>query len=234
MENINSIAQSLQGSAKDIGESVVSTSMSVIVAVVVLIVGWVIGILVSKVIEKAIKTIQLDKLLSSAGVDDLVKKMGMRLNSGKFIGEIGKWYVIVVSLLMSFDILNLSEVTDFLQKIALQYLPQVITAVFILIIAAVVSEFVRKVVVAGSKGAGVSSANFIGQVAKWSIWIFGILVALFELGVAATLIQTLFVGVVIALALALGLSFGLGGQDAAKDFISKMKRELQDITHHRD
>jgi hypothetical protein len=197
---------------------------------VVFIIGWVIGILVSRVIEQLVKAIKLDALLSSAGVDDLARKMGTKLNSGRFLGEIGKWYVIIVSLLLSFDILGLDQVTQFLSDVAITYLPRVITAILILIIAAVVSEVMRKIVIAGSQGAGITSAKLLGTITKWAIWIFGFLVALVELGIAVILIERLFTGVVVAVALALGLSFGLGGQDAARDTISKLRKEVGN--HH--
>jgi small-conductance mechanosensitive channel len=230
MNNLASFSESLQEAAAGLGGSFVETSALVIVAVVVFIIGWVIGILVARVIEQLVKAIKLDTLLSSAGVDDLAKRMGTKLNSGRFLGEVGKWYVIVVSLLLSFDILGLEQVTQFLSDVAITYLPRVITAILILIIAAVVAEVMRKVVVAGSKGAGITSAKLLGSLTKWSIWIFGILVAMVELGIAVILIERLFTGIVVAFALALGLAFGLGGQDAARDTISKIRREIGD--HH--
>jgi small-conductance mechanosensitive channel len=83
--------------------------------------------------------------------------------------------------------------------------------------------------VASSRTAGLHSANFLGTVAKWGIWIFTILIALSQMGVAGAFIQTLFTGFVVAVSLALGLSFGLGGQDAARDTIHKVREE---ITRH--
>jgi hypothetical protein len=227
MNNFDGFLNSVTSSAQGIGSGVVEVLAAVIVAVVVFVVGWVIGVLVSRVIEQIVKAIQLDKLLSAAGIDDLVGKMNMKLNSGRFLGELAKWYVIVVALILSFDILGLNQVTSFLSGIAVGYLPQVISAVLILVIAAVIAEAVRKTVVAGSKGAGVTSANFVGSVSKWAIWVFAILAALFQLGIAATFIQTIFTGVIVALALALGLAFGLGGQDAARDYVAKLRNEIK-------
>jgi hypothetical protein len=231
MNNLTTFTEALQESAAGLGRSFVETSALVVVAVVVFIIGWVIGILVARVIDQLVKAIKLDSLLSSAGVDDLARKMGTKLNSGKFLGEIGKWYVIIVSLLLSFDILGLDQVTQFLSDVAITYLPRVITSILILIIAAVVAEVMRKIVIAGSKGAGITSAKLLGTITKWAIWIFGLLVALVELGIAVILIERLFTGVVVAVALALGLSFGLGGQDAARDSISKMRKEVSDHNH---
>jgi len=71
----------------------------------------------------------------------------------------------------------------------------------------------------------------MGNLAKWAIWIFAVLTALVELGIAEQLIETLFTGVVVAFSLAFGLSFGLGGQDAAAQYIEKVRSEIADRHH---
>lgn len=227
MNNLSSFVDSFGASAQSVGGNFIEVIAAIIVAVVVLVVGWFIGALVSRLIEQLVKTIQLDKLLSTAGVGDLVSKMGIKLNSGRFLGELVKWYVIVVALIMSFDIIGLNQVTDFLATIALSYLPQVISGVLILIISAVIAESVKKAVVASAKAAGVTSANLIGSIAKWAIWIFAVFVAMYQFGIAQQFVQIIFIGAICALSLALGLSFGIGGQDAARDFLAKLRNEIK-------
>jgi len=98
----------------------------------------------------------------------------------------------------------------------------------ILLVAAVIAEAMQKVIVGSAKAAGVRFAHLDGTITRWAIWVFAILAALFQLGIAAAFIQTLFTGVVVALALALGLSFGLGGQDAAARYIEKIRQEINE------
>lgn len=227
MNDLSSFVQSAGISAQSVGGNFIQIISAIIVAVVVLVVGWFIGVLVSRLIAQVVKVIQLDKLLTAAGIGDLVSKMGIKLNSGYFLGELVKWYVIVVALIVSFDIIGLNQVTDFLATIALNYLPQVISGVLILVISAVIAESVKKAVVASSKAAGLVSANFVGSVAKWAIWIFAIFVALYQFGIAQQFVQIIFIGIIVALSLALGLSFGIGGQDAARDFIAKLRNEIK-------
>jgi len=200
----------------------------IVVAVVILIIGLIVASALAKVIEQVFRAIKIDKVFSAAGLEDLVSKAGFKLNSGKFIGELVKWFIVVVFFIASFDVLGLTQVNNFLIAVVSGYLPNVIAAVLILFVAVVIAEVLRKTVVASAKAAEVSSYNFLGSITKWSIWIFAVLAALFQLGIGATFIQTLFTGVVVALALALGLSFGLGGKDAAKEYVEKLKREISD------
>ena len=74
-----------------------------------------------------------------------------------------------------------------------------------------------------------AQANLLGTVSRWAVWVFAILVALSQMGIAGAFIQTLFTGFVVAVSLALGLSFGLGGQQAATRAIERIQGE---ISHH--
>jgi hypothetical protein len=198
-----------------------------IVAIVIIILGWLIGAALSKVISQIFRALRVDSALEAAGARQLVNKAGFGLNSGRFVGELVKWFIVLVSLIAVLSILGLSEVTFFLQGIVIGYLPQVIVAVLILVVAIVLADVARKVVVASAKAAGLRKAGLLGSVTKWAIWIFAILAALFQLNIAATFIQTLFTGVVVAFSLALGLAFGLGGRDAAKETIEDIRSEIK-------
>jgi hypothetical protein len=121
----------------------------------------------------------------------------------------------------------LSFVTYFLQQIVLQFIPEVIVAVFILIIAAVLGEIAQGVVAGSARAAGIIHAGFAGTAAKWAIWSFGIIAALGQLNIATAYFQTLFTGLVVAMSLAFGLAFGLGGQAAAARFIEKTRDQMQ-------
>lgn len=198
-----------------------------IVAIIVVILGWVLGAALSKLINQIFKTLRIDSALEAAGAKQLVHKAGFNLNSGLFVGELVKYFVVIVSVMATLSILGLSDVNMFLQGIVLGYLPQVIVAVLILVIAIVLSEVMRKVVVAAAKAAGVHKAGLLGSMTKWSIWIFAILAALFQLNIAATFIQTLFTGVVVAFSVALGLAFGLGAKDTAKEIVEDIRAEIR-------
>ena len=103
-----------------------------------------------------------------------------------------------------------------------------VLVVLILLVAAVVADVVQRLVAGAAKAARLSAANFLGAVARWSIWIFAILAALDHLEVATAFVQTLFTGVVVAIALALGLAFGLGGQAAAARYLDRVREQIRD------
>ncbi|OGD69303.1 hypothetical protein A2996_01940 [Candidatus Campbellbacteria bacterium RIFCSPLOWO2_01_FULL_34_15] len=215
------LAQSFQ----DLWLGVISFVPNLVIAIIIFIAGWVVGSLLGRVVSQIVKSLKVDNALRSAGTESLLNRAGFRLNSGKFLGGLVKWFVIVAFLVASFDVLGLDQVNDFLQQVVLLYLPRVIVAVLILLVAALIAEAMESLVKGSAKAAEVKSANFLGNVTKWAIWVFAILMALYQLGVAAAFVQTLFTGFVVALALASGLAFGLGGKDSATKVLKKLEGE---------
>ena len=197
-----------------------------IFAIIVFAVGWILAVLLERLIESVIKALKIDSLLKSAGMEDVVKRSGYSLNSGRFLGVLVKWFVIIVFLLTSLDILGLTDVRYFLGDVVVSYIPNVIVAVLILIVAVIVADAMQKIVVASVKAVHVKSAHLLGVITKWSIWIFALVAALIHLGIAPELIQTIVMGIVFAAALAIGLAFGLGSKDAAGRITEKVLHNI--------
>jgi hypothetical protein len=222
-------AATLQGSFNDVWFTVVTFVPAILAAAVIFIIGWIVGMILAKVIEQVVDVLRIDDALKASGVHEAVKDAGFNLHAGRLLGSLVKWFIIVVFLIASLEVLGLVRVTMFLQQVVLYYLPQVIVAVLIIILAAIVAEVVRNLVVGSARAAGVKQAHLAGSVAKWAIWIFAVLAALNQLGIAAAFWQTLFTGIVVALSLAFGLAFGLGGKEAAARTIERLRSET---LHH--
>ena len=221
-------ADVLSQSFQNISYGVVAFIPNLIVAIVIFIVGWLIGLGVGRVVEQIINALRIDQALKATGLERLLSRAGFTLSSGKFLGFLVKWFFIIIFLVASLDVLHLTVVNMFISDVVLGYLPQVIVAVLILLVAAVVAEAAERLVTGSARMASLHSAGFIGKVARYAIWIFAILAALAQLDVATAFVQTLFTGVVIAIAIALGLAFGLGGQKTAERFLDKLQSEIKD------
>ncbi|TSD01983.1 MAG: small-conductance mechanosensitive ion channel [Parcubacteria group bacterium Athens0714_24] len=197
-----------------------------LVAVIIFIVGWVIAVALGKLVNQVVRAIRVDKLFQALGAEEPLAKAGFRLDTGAFIGGLVRWFLIIVFMVASIDVLGLSQVNLFLREVVLGYLPNVIVAALILVVAAFVAETMQRIVVGTAKAAGVPSTHLMGGVTKWSIWTFAILAALYQLGIAGVFAQTLFTGLVAMLAIAGGVAFGLGGKDAAARYVEKMRRDI--------
>lgn len=194
-------------------------------AIIVFIIGWLIASILGKLTIQVIRLFRIDSVLEKIGFKRSIEKANLKLDSGKFLGEIVKWFFIIVFLMAATDILNMPQVTEFLKQI-LFYIPHLIVAVLILLAAVLIANFLQKLVKASVEAAGLKSANFLAAVTKWAILIFAILAALLQLGIVPSLIQTIFTGVVAALVISTGLAFGLGGRDLAAQILNKIKKDV--------
>ena len=198
---------------------------TLIAALIVFIVGWIVASFLGKIVTKILAGLKIDSALRGTEVEKVINRAGFNLNVAYFFGAIVEWFVIIVAFVATFNVLHLSDVNTFLLSV-LSYIPSVIVAVAILLVAAVAGETLQKVVRGSVHATGVGSASLLGSITKWSIWIFGLLSALYQLQIAPDFLNTLFMGIVVALALAFGLSFGLGGQQAAAEYIAKIRSEI--------
>lgn len=198
---------------------------SLLFSIIVFVVGWVVGGVVGKALKQVIDALKLDKIFSSAGVDATLAKAGFKLDIGGFFGGLVRWFIIIVFLMTSLEIMGLSQVNTFLREVVLTYLPQVVIAALILLVAGVVANVTGRVVAGTAKATNVRSADMLGSIAKYSILVFAFIIALSTLGIASQFMQILFTGLVAALALAGGLAFGLGGRDAAARSIEHFRSE---------
>lgn len=213
-------------SFQDLWTGVISFIPKLLVAVIIFIIGWIIAVALGKLVSQLIRLFKVDKLFQALGAEEPLARAGFRLDTGAFVGGLVRWFLIVVFLIATIDVLGLSQVNIFLREVVLAYLPNVIVAALILVVAAFVAEAMQKIVVGSAKAAGVPSTHLLGGITKWAIWVFAILAALYQLGIAGVFAQTLFTGFVAMLAIAGGLAFGLGGKDAAARYVEKLRRDI--------
>lgn len=197
-----------------------------LLAIIIFIAGWVVGSVLAEVVSKIVKAIKVDSVLESAGARSLLEKAGFSLNAGAFFGALVKWFIIIVFLVTALDLLKLGAVNAFLMNVVLGYIPQVIVATLILVVAAFLADLSQKILTGGARALESKSAGLVGGVARWAIWIVALLAALNQLGIAGAMMQTLFTGLVAMLALAGGLAFGLGGKEAAANYIEKLREDI--------
>jgi len=225
MESVQTWGEAITLSFLNLWERFINFLPALVGAVLVFVAGWIVAVALGKVVEHIFKMIKVDDVMEKAGTKARFEKAGVKLDVAKFLGGLVKWFLILVFLMAATDILKLVQVTNFLNSIIL-YLPNVVVAAVILAVAFLVANFVYAVVKGSTKVAGIVSATLLATVTKWAIVIFGFLAALIQLGIASSLINTLFIGLVAMLALAGGLAFGLGGKEHAASLLQRLKKDI--------
>lgn len=215
-------ATSLQG----LWYGLTSTVPAILIAVIIFILGWLVGSTLGKAITQLVDTLKIDRFFKGAGVDDMLARAGWRLHIGGFLGWIVKWFVILVFLTASLEFLGLRQVNSFIQQVVLSYLPQVFIAALVLVVGIVLAGLVKRLVSGSAMMANVRSANMLGSISYYAIWIFTILIALNQLGIAPQFMQILFTGIIAMIAIAGGIAFGIGGKEVAGKFLGRLHDDM--------
>ncbi|OGD56528.1 hypothetical protein A2V71_02405 [Candidatus Berkelbacteria bacterium RBG_13_40_8] len=195
-------------------------------AVIILILGWIVGMIVAMIIDRLFRIIGLQTLFEKAKVEDVLKKANAEKDSTAMLSSVAKWIIYLVAFIAAANTLKLPDVANFLDTI-LAYVPQVVAAGAILLIGLVLANFLSNVVKGSVLAANLGSADMIAAIVRYSIVIFAFMAALAQLGIAGSLINILFIGLVAFLAIAGGLAFGLGGKDVASEWLENLKKQLK-------
>ncbi len=191
-------------------------------AVVVLIGGWLLAKVARFAVVKALRAINFNVLTERAGMDGFLEQGGIRTDTTGIFGVLVYWLVILAALIIAFNSLGLTYITDLLHKVVL-FVPHVVVALLILAFGAYFARFVATAVSTYCRniGIGPGDAELLAQVAQYAIIAFVVLIALDQLGVGGAIVRESFLIILAGVVFALALAFGLGGRDWAAALLER-------------
>jgi hypothetical protein len=185
----------------------------VIGALIIIVIGWIIAGVLARVVTELLRRVGADRLFAEHGTR-VYGDRTRQIQPSVVAGELVKWLVRFVFLVAAANVLGLTQVSELLNDVLL-WIPNLIVAAIVLLVAPLIARFVRSAIEVGAGEMGFTNAPLLGRIAEIAIVAFAVIIAINQIGIAANLVNILFIGIVAALALAFGLAFGLGGRDVA-------------------
>ena len=180
-----------------------------------------IGLILAKwgraLVVKVLGVLKLDRLIKKVGFSQFLSKADIKVKTEVFFGEVVRWLIIIVFFIASVNILGLTTVSSVLSGL-LGYIPRIVSAVLILTIGVLLAGLVEGFIKGAVNQVDPKTSRLLSKVASYLVVIVSALAAVNELGIAQSLINTLFIGVIATLTLGIGLAIGLG----AKELVSKV------------
>lgn len=224
---MNEVTNAITSAVSDSLKVIANFLPHLIAAIFIFLLGVIVAVIIRNLVVRILNAINLEKNLANTGIPESLRRTDSSLSVTKLTGELLRWTVILIFLIPAIDQLGLSQLNSIIRGL-LNYIPNVIIAVIIVIVGLVVAKVARDFVTAAASSLGKQTARTVGQIARWAIISFSLLAALAQLGVAQDLIRILFTGFVAMIAIAGGLSFGLGGKETAELMLKKMREELDE------
>ncbi|MBW1782538.1 MAG: hypothetical protein JRL30_17565 [Deltaproteobacteria bacterium] len=172
-------------------------------------------------VVRLLKLVRFDSAMDKTGVKAFLEKGDISRSSSEIIGSLIYWFVMILTLIASLDALGLPIVSDILNDIFL-YIPNVVAAVLVLSLGILLGNLLSAVVRTAASNAGLANSEGLGRTAFYAIMLFSGAIALVQLGIGEELVTDVFVIAFGAAALALALAFGLGGKEAASEYLKKL------------
>ncbi len=207
-----------------IGQFLIST----LLVIIILIIGWLISKLIKTVVTKALRAIKVDELSDRIEFDQMLQKGGISYSLSELVGVMCYWIALLVTFMVAINAVGLTIAADLLNKVVL-YIPNVIAALFILILGMFFATLLRNIVKTAANNAGISHAQLFSKLVEVIVILFSIVIALEQLNIAIQITQVTLAIILGAIGLGLALAFGLGCRDiagrAVNDFIEKLKKK---------
>ncbi len=199
---------------------------ALIVALVLVIIGYFVAKILEFAVKWLIKNLKVNEALKSLGFDKWLEKANIELQTEIFLGTLTFWVVWILFWMPAFEVLGLNYINDFIFRIV-NFLPIALVAGLIVVVSIFVGDFVKRLSFTWFRSLELKGAKAASEVVFYSIVVFGVIAALSHLGVARDVLNILVGGIILAFALGTGLALGLGGQDLARDFLSKLRDKLE-------
>jgi len=202
-----------------------------LLAAVVLVVGWLLAKAVRFAVARGLRAINFHVLGERAGIDGFLKQGGIDTDTVGILALLVFWLVMLAALIIGFNSLGLTYITDLLGRVAL-FLPHVIVAVLILAFGSYFAQFIGNTVTSYCRSARVRDAELLGILGRYAILTFVVLIALDHLAIGGEIVRESFLIILAGVVLGLALAFGIGGQKHAAELLERwwptQKRDEQD------
>lgn len=189
----------------------------------ILVVGSLIALGIAGLVTLFLKTIQLEKGAKKINIPEILKKGGIGLSLSDLITELIFFVLIVATLITALEYYGVATATFTGQILA--YIPQVIAAVFILVLGILLAILISGIITLVGGNIKIAQSAILGNIAKYAIIVVSGLIALRELGAGVILTDKSKDIILAGLVLVLALSFGLGAKEKAEKFLNKLFKE---------
>lgn len=191
-----------------------------LIAIVVIIGGWLLAKVARFALTKALRAINFPVLTERSGMDNFLRQGGMAGDTTTIFGVLAYWLVILAALLIAFNGLGLTYITDLLGRVV-WFVPNVFVALLVLAFGSYFARFIRDTVQGYCRNVKLQDAALLGRLAQYAILAFVVLIALDQVKVGGDIVRQSFLIILGGAVFAVALAFGLGGKEWAQERIEQ-------------
>jgi hypothetical protein len=191
-----------------------------LLALLVVAVGWLFAKALRFAVERALRAVNFNVLTERAGTDNFLRQAGMRGDTTTLFGIVAFWLAVLAALIIAFNGLGLTYITDLLGRVVV-FTPKLLITMLIVVFGSYCARFVGNAVHAYCLDAHIPDADMLGRIVRYVIMTFVVMIALSQIEIGGDIVQRTFLIILAGLMLALALAFGLGGRNWAAALLQR-------------
>src|SRR5476649_1884930 len=173
-----------------------------LLALLVVAVGWLFAKALRFAVERALRAVNFNVLTERAGTDNFLRQAGMRGDTTTLFGIVAFWLAVLAALIIAFNGLGLTYITDLLGRVVV-FTPKLLITMLIVVFGSYCARFVGNAVHAYCLDAHIPDADMLGRIVRYVIMTFVVMIALSQIEIGGDIVQRTFLIILAGLMLAL-------------------------------
>jgi hypothetical protein len=196
--------------------------------IVILLLAFVIAVVARWLVLRALRGIQFDQRAEYLGLG-VVADWSAVGQPSHLVARGVMWAILLAGLLAGLSALDAALPEQFARTL-FAYVPDLLAALLILVIGAVVARFLGRSVLIGAVNLQLPSARLISVGVKWLVLVLAWAMALEHIGIGRQILTLAFGILFGGIVLTLSLAVGLGAKDLVRGALERQTRPPHDPT----
>jgi len=206
---------------KEIVSKLGTAISKLIFGLLVFIVGWIIAKVFKILAAKLLKMCKIDKLVEDSGFREILLRGQITKEPSELLASVIYWLLVIVVVFLAINVAGVPIPSEVIGNL-LAFIPKIIIGIILFIASLLVGNIVEGVVNTAAGNAGIQKPYILGRTAKTVIIIFGVVLALDEMGIGENFVTSVFNIILASGALAFALALGLGAKDVVKKWLEDL------------
>jgi hypothetical protein len=194
-----------------------------IAALAIVLLGYLVAKLVGSLVARVLRRVGLDRFVHAGPGGESIRKVVP--SPAQLVGRLTFWVLLLGAISLGVSVLGITALTKFVAAV-FAYLPNVLAAVLIFLVAGVVAAAVGGLV--RRTMGGTPLGKIVGTAAPILVMAIAGFMILDQLQIAPDIVRITYAAILGAIALGSALAFGLGGRDVARQMLESAYEKGQD------
>lgn len=223
---VQEVVEPITTSLGQFANSIVEALPNIIAALILLGIGLLIGRIIGWVVKKVAEKMNLDRYWSRTGIGESVSRAGWNLT--RIISVAARWFVYLFFISAAVNVLEFTQLSQAINDVWL-WIPNVVAFIIILVIGALIADFVGRWMQRELPARGVVGGKAIGLVATGILYAIVLVVATTQLQIGEAILNSVISALIWAMAAAIAIGVGVGLAYALREAFPAMIRGTTQI-----